>query len=414
MIVEQEKQGVMLDDFDANHLTSWLLTCGVYAYQMILRVMPVVMLDYLARKVGFNAGQLGMLVGVYYLGYCFAHIPIGLMLDHFQPRNVISGCILVCVAGLYLTIFATSQFEIFASRFLIGAGSAGGILGALKASADFYPSKFGVVLGFTILFGIVGAYFGAEPIKIALASFSYEQVIRGIILFGIMLAATVGVMYSHTRRSTLLNAKPAMSTLAECIKNKKLWSIGICTGLMVGPLSGFADLWGGNYLLQIHNLTSWESSLSITLIFVGLGVGSLVLGFLSKRLASQSRMIVYMGLGAIATLMILFGVPLLNVKVIYALCTVIGLLSAYQLLGFTMAHKLLAGQNVSVSMALLNMIIMLFGFIYHGLIGFILDTFFISSTTDALVYGADAYQAAFSVVLGGIVIGVIGFWSMKE
>ena len=58
------------------------------------------------------------------------------------------------------------------------------------------------------------------------------------------------------------------------------------------------------------------------------------------------------------------------------------------------------------------MIIMIFGFIYHSLIGFILDTFFISSTTDSLVYSADAYQAAFSVIVVGIVVGVVGFWRM--
>ena len=99
-----------------SHFITWILTSTFYAFQMILRVMPVIMLDYLARKVGLNASQLGLLAGVYYIGYCIAHIPIGIMLDRLQPRCIIAGCILICVAGLYLTSFATSTFEIFFAR----------------------------------------------------------------------------------------------------------------------------------------------------------------------------------------------------------------------------------------------------------------------------------------------------------
>lgn len=393
------------------HLITWILTSTFYAFQMVLRVMPVIMLDYLARKVGLNATQLGLLAGIYYIGYCIAHIPIGIMLDKFQPRYIISGCMLICVAGLYLTSFATSTFEIFFARFLIGIGSAAGILGSIKVISDFYRNIFGIMLGFSILIGICGAYYGAEPVRMMLTHLSYEQVIEGLILFGIMLAASIFAFYSRTVTSA--EKSPIMDNLKLAIKNHKIWYIGICAGLMVGPLEGFADLWGSNYLIQIHNITSSQGTFSVSLIFIGLGIGCPLFGYLSNHIDSSTRMISYLGFLMLVTLVILFGLGSLSASIIYVLCFIIGLLSAYQILAFTVINKLVTATNISISMALLNMIIMIFGFIYHSLIGFILDTFFISSTTDALVYGVDAYQTAFSVLLVGTVIGAIGFWRLE-
>ena len=395
-----------------NHFITWVLASTFYAFQMIMRVMPVIMLDYLAHKVGFNAAQLGLLAGIYYLGYCAAHIPIGLLLDRLQPRYIIAGCLMICVGGLYIKMHGNSTFEVFLARFLIGFGSAAGILGSIKVICDFYRPVFGIMIGLTISIGVLGAYYGAEPIRILLTSLSYEQVIEGLILFGIMLAASIVAFYART--ATAIETNPMLVTLANAFRNKKLLYIGLCSGLMVGPLEGFADFWGGNYLVQIHNINKMESTYAISLIFIGLGIGCPIFGYLSKHIDSNTRVMSYLGIFMLITLSILFGMSELNLSTVYVLCCLIGVFSSYQILSFIEVQKIESAMHISISMALLNMMIMLFGFIYHGLIGFILDTFFISSTTDALVYGADAYQAAFSVILVGIAIGAVGFWRMKE
>jgi MFS family permease len=395
-----------------NHLITWILASTFYAFQMTLRVIPVLMLYHLTYKVGFNASQLGLLTGIYYIGYCIAHIPIGLMLDRVQPRYIIAGCLLICVAGLYIKMFASSTFDIFLARFLIGFGSAAGILGSVKVVCDFYRPTFGIMLGLTISIGILGAYYGAEPIRMLLASLSYEQVIEGLILFGIMLAASIVAFYG--RSVTTTETSPMLTTLRNAFKNKKLLYIGLCTGLMVGPLEGFADLWGMNYLVQIHHLTATEATYSISLIFIGLGIGCPTFGYLSNRIDSYTKVIAYIGILMLITITTLFYASGLNLSMIYIACFVIGVLSSYQILSFVIVQKMESATNISISIALLNMMIMVFGFIYHSLIGFILDTFFISSTVNTLIYGVDAYQAAFSVILVGIIIGAVGFWRIKD
>ncbi len=383
---------------------------------MTLRVLPAVMIDFLARKVGFDAGDLGLLAGIYYVGYSFAQIPVGVCLDTYSPKYVIFGCIMLCVSGLYITAFASSLAEIFIARFLIGIGSVAGILGAVKAIGDFYPKNYGVVLGLTVMIGVCGAYYGAEPIRRMLVVLSPEQVMQGLGLFGIILAASILALYSKSsKKEEATEEKLDIKAIFNfAIKNKKFWMIGLFGGLMVGPLEGFADLWGIKYLMQIHGLTNEQAALSITMIFVGLGVGGPILGYLTKNIFALRSTIVFSGALLLLLFLALFTVTGFNPFAIYIVCLFIGIFSAYQIVVFTLATTIASHKMVAIATAIVNMTIMIFGFVYHTAIGFVLDKFFVSARSDMLVYDATAYHSAFAVVLVGIVLGTIGFYRLKD
>jgi predicted MFS family arabinose efflux permease len=391
---------------------TWLLSSVFYAFQMTLRVLPVVMIDFLSRRVGFNAGELGLLAGIYYIGYSMAHIPIGICLDNYSSRYTIFVCILLCVLGLYLTAFAEDLWEIFISRFIIGVGSVGGILGAAKLVVDFYPKNYGLMLGLTVTIGVCGAYYGAQPIRQMLVSLSPEQVMQGLGLFGIILAASIWALYVTKPKESTSKKLSVKDTLKFAMKNRNFWIMGLCGGLMVGPLEGFADLWGIKYLTQIHGLSYSEAAFGITLIFIGLGIGTPILGFITKNITDLRKVIICSGIALLILLLTLFSGLELEGWVIYIICLFIGIFSAYQIVVFTLATNLATAEIMSVATAIVNMTIMIFGFIYHAAIGYMLDIFFVSSDTNMLVYTNYAYQCSFAVILLGIILGVIGFYNI--
>jgi MFS family permease len=59
-----------------------------YAYQFILRVMPNIMLDDIMQQFHIDAAVFGQYSGVYYIGYCLMHLPIGIMMDRYGTKNV--------------------------------------------------------------------------------------------------------------------------------------------------------------------------------------------------------------------------------------------------------------------------------------------------------------------------------------
>ena len=69
---------------------AWMIASLFYAYQYILRVMPNIMLNDIMQQFDINTATFGQFSGVYYIGYSLMHLPIGIMLDRFGPKKIIT------------------------------------------------------------------------------------------------------------------------------------------------------------------------------------------------------------------------------------------------------------------------------------------------------------------------------------
>ena len=112
-----------------------------YAYQYILRVMPNIMLSDITEQFNMGAATFGQFSGIYYIGYSLMHLPVGIMLDRYGPKKVMSGAILLSVAGLTPLIFASHWAYPIAGRLLIGVGSSAAILGVFKIIRMSFEEK---------------------------------------------------------------------------------------------------------------------------------------------------------------------------------------------------------------------------------------------------------------------------------
>ena len=63
------------------------------------------MVEELMRDFAVGAGVLGHLSAAYFYGYAGMQIPVGLLLDRFGPRRLMTVAALVCAGGCVL--FAT-------------------------------------------------------------------------------------------------------------------------------------------------------------------------------------------------------------------------------------------------------------------------------------------------------------------
>ena len=135
----------------------WMTASIFYAYQYIIRVMPNIMLGDIMNQFHMDAAVFGQFSGVYYIGYSLMHLPIGIMLDRYGPKNVMSGCILLTVVGLLPILFAEHWVYPLVGRLLIGIGSSAAILGTFKIIRMAFAEKhFTRMLTFTVTIGLIG------------------------------------------------------------------------------------------------------------------------------------------------------------------------------------------------------------------------------------------------------------------
>ena len=154
---------------------------------------------------------------------------------------------------------------------------------------------------------------------------------------------------------------------------------------MVGPLEGFADGWATTFLkvayphIHEHLFSSLPS-----LILLGLAIGAPILGYIAEKTEAYYTLIITCGIGMLLGFAIIF-LQLDFIQLLTVVFFAIGMFSAYQTLvihkSCTFAPEKLSG----LSAACANMVIMIFGYFFHTVIGEVIES---SSTADHYTFSA--------------------------
>lgn len=380
----------------------WMTASLFYAYQNILRVMPNIMLEDIMRQFNINAALFGQLSGVYYITYSLMHIPVGLMLDRYGPRNILPACIAMTVLGLTPILFADHWAYAVAGRALVGMGSSAAILGTFKIIRMTFDEKnFSKMLGFAVLIGLLGSIYGGGPVSYLCGLWGYQAVVQMVSIAGLALAA---ITYFMMPKMVMDDQSTVTSNLKEVFTNPRVWLICLSAGLMVGPLEGFADVWGAAYLKGLYGLDVTTASTLTSMIFVGMCVGAPLLPALAD--ATRKHLGVVIGAG---TMMALCFVALLagffNIKSMTVGFFVVGMCCAYQIVAIYKASTYVPEHVAGLTTAVANMIIMSFGYAFHAVIGYVVHQCGGAQVSQALAYGI-------SVVPVALALGVLGFISL--
>ena len=84
----------------------WLTGALFFFYAWVVRVAPSVMIEELMRDFAVGAAAIGNLSAFYFYGYAGMQVPIGMMMDRFGPRRLMTAAAGVCALGCVL--FAVS------------------------------------------------------------------------------------------------------------------------------------------------------------------------------------------------------------------------------------------------------------------------------------------------------------------
>jgi predicted MFS family arabinose efflux permease len=351
-----------------NNYIAWFIVSIFYAYQYILRVMPNIMMTDLMKKFDVGAVGFGQFSGIYYIFYSLAHLPIGIFLDRFSPRIVMSLCILCTSLGLVPLVYADQWLYPILGRALIGVGSSAAILGAFKIiRLSFEEKHFTRMLSISVMIGLMGAIYGGAPVKYLCDQHSTDVVIQIFLLGGLCLAA---LSYFILPKTTTQHTKTSVfNDLSHILTNKRVLITCISAGLMVGPLEGFADVWATTFLKQYYALDDQIAASLPSSIFLGMCFGAPVLSLLAEKFNAYRGTIIASGL-IMASVFILLLLKYLTPTHMFITFALVGVCSAYQIIAIYKASTYVEEHQAGLTTAIANMIIMSFGYAFHSSIGY--------------------------------------------
>lgn len=413
---------------------AWLI-CGLgavyYSYEYFLRISPSVMEHALRDHFNLSATGFGLLSAFYYYAYVPLQLPVGVLLDRYGPRLLITLACLVCVIGTFIFAGTTVFWVAAAGRFLVGFGSAFAFVGVLKLATIWLPEdKLAMVSGLAAALGTIGAMIGDNLLGTLVMKIGWRETVNLTAFFGIGLSVVLwfGIRdkKSHQRKSgTVDNFKKSMIDLGIIAKNKQIWINGMFGCLVYLPTTVFAELWGIPYLKHAHNLTQEGADFANSLLFLGFTVGAPLMGYISDKLKRRKAPMLFGATGAGIVMMIVLYMPGLSATHINVLMFLLGLLYSAQCIVFAVGRELSPNEAAGTAMAMTNMIVMLGAMFLQPLVGRLLD---LSLSThlaniplqdipvDKLqqMYTADDYQFALSIIPIGIIIAAILTFFLKE
>ncbi|MGI4852201.1 MAG: MFS transporter [Janthinobacterium lividum] len=377
----------------------WGIASIFYAYQYILRVMPNIMLHDIMTQFHIDTALFGQFSGVYYIGYSLMHLPIGIMLDRYGPRYVMTGCILLTVMGMLPLLYAEDWLYPLAGRMLIGVGSSAAILGTFKIIRMMFREQlFTRMLSLSVTIGVIGAIYGGGPLGYMCEVWGYKTVIYIFALIGLILAL---ITYMLVPNIPAASQQPVMSDIKTVFRNKKVIMLCLLAGMMVGPLEGFADVWGSEFLKQFYRFDITTANYLPSIIFMGMCFGGPALSFIAEKTNQYWGAII--GAGTIMFLSFTALVSgLLTISTMTLSFILVGICCAYQILAIYKASTFVPDHVVGLTTAVANMIIMIFGYGFHTAIGLVINAY--GNTNIAYAYGIAVIPVTLFLAITGLII----------
>ena len=395
-----------------------------YCYEYLLRASPSVMTQELMRFYHLTGAQYGNLSGsFYYYSYVVMQIVVGLLMDRFGPRRLLTVACALCALGAYLFACSDHLAVAMIGRFLIGFGSAFAFVGAAKLATIWLPpERFALVSGIIFCLGMLGAMFGGIILHHMVSIVGWQVSIFGAAAVGIVLTAIIWMVvrdsnpyhenhYSH-HTPTL---KQVLLGLVQAVKSTQIWFIGAAGCLLYLFLSAFAELWGPAYLEQAQGLNSSDAVSANSLVYLGCAIGAPLWGWFSDWIGRRRLPIMISAFSSFSVICVLLYVHGLSLPHLYILSFLFGFVSSAQILVFAVAREVTPIKISGTTVGLLNMLVMVGGVIFPPIVGKLLDMNWDNTWVDgARVYSEHAFTVALSVLPIGILLGLVMMCFVRE
>ena len=399
----------------------WLPAALLFTYAFFHRVAPSVMIDPLMRDLGIGAAVLGNLSAFYFYAYASLQIPVGMAVDRWGPRRVLTAAAAFCALGSLCFALADTLGWLYLGRLMIGAGSAFGFVGALTlAGRWFAPRRFALVSGLTMMAGMAGGILGQAPLAVVIDAVGWRAPLLGAAAAGWLLALGIWAIV-RDRPPGAATEDPGdrgpgiAASLWQVLGRRQNWIIAVVGAATSAPLLAFAGLWGVAWLMQVQGMTRPEAAATTSALLIGWALGAPLAGHLSDRLARRKPALIAATGGGLACLCALLYLPGLPGAALPVLFFVTGLFLSAMVVCFAIVREINASAVTGTALAFFNMTVVGAGALFQPLIGALLDLNWDGALAEgAPLYSPDAYRAAFSVLVIFLIAGLGAAFLVRE
>jgi MFS family permease len=381
-----------------------------FLYEFFLRSSMGAMEDIFRHDLGTNSATVAFISSAYFLAYSIMQIPVGILIDKFGVRKMGTVAVLVTAVGCLLFSMSHTVMGAWWGRFGIGFGSAFAFVMMFKIILDWFPGKYlGFMGGMTQVLGIIGPILAGAPFAYALTvtNDDWRGIFHIVVLIGVVLAIVYWLVVRDKIKSNIsdLDVKPKEHTIAKLkklIKIKQLWAAAVFAFFVYPAIEVIGSLFGVPFM-QHHGFSLNDAAGSVSFVWLGLGLGSPFVGWISDRLQKRKPVLTMCAVfGALITLAIVWG-GMTSLTLFSGLFFLLGVATGAQTLSFTIVVENVPRELEGTAVGFNNMFVLMGAAIGQMFSGWMLHY----SQGAGGVHNLLGYQIALSVCVGSFVVAIL-------
>ncbi|MBK2260088.1 MFS transporter, partial [Francisella tularensis] len=385
-----------------------------------------------------NATQTGALGSAFFWSIIICQLFLaGPIIDKFGFRLISPISITISATGVILFVVAANLGSLsmaYIARITTGLGVSFATISYLKAvSVWFEPRKFAFAASFLATAAMIGALCAQAPLayliticgdwKMAMLLFSVASLLIAVVYYIVVRDFNP----KQPEASSPNNQLKTLDVLKEVIKNKNNWLLTFYVGLSFTAVDAFAGFWGNAYFREAYHISREEAASIISMIFIGMAIGSPIIGKLSEILDSRKGVMIFFHIiGTIALSFVLLTKTSSTISAI--LLFIFGLCLGIYMLSFAIGNHINPIIITATVAAFINTGEPILGAIFDPLIGYFLDWSWTgkyinkagevvsqyTSSADIKYFELESYHFAFTTLVASMIASLVILVMIKD
>ena len=374
---------------------------------VFLRSANAVIAPDLMHDIGLNAEQLGSMTSFYYITFALMQLPLGAALDRYGSRFVIPLLMIPAVVGCFVYARATSYPEVAIGRLLIGVGTAGGLMGAVRSFGNWVPAnRLATMTTSMMALGGIGGIMTTSPMAWVNAQYGWQSIFYGSSVIVSVIALCIWFWTrDFPEGSTIVRSTGnPFEGFVDIYTHRAFWRMAPLYFSMLGTLLAVQTLWAGPFLYDVLSYSPAQAGSALLMMGFGAILGYACSGPLADRFGAPWMLVAAQVL-LIATLTVFVATPRIPsqglVGVLY-LCFSLG--AAFNVILLPQARTLFAVHMSGRAATALNIFGFIGAFFFQRTMGYVIELHGKDAVGHYLTRG---FQWAFAIPLACAVAALL-------
>ena len=390
----------------------WLVGLSLYFLAVFHRSSLAVAGIAASERFGISAAQLSTFVMLQLVVYAAMQVPVGLLLDRFGPRRILTIGALVLAAAQAGFAFADSYPLAVLARVVVGLGDAMTFVCVLRLVTTWFPSRqIPLVTQLTGVLGQLGALVAAAPMTWALTELGWTTTYLVAASAGLPLVVVL-LLVVHDEPGARRVLGPPLSWTSIRLSLADSWRHpGTRLGFWTHFTTQFSAttlglLWGYPFFVQGQGRSPAEAGALLTLLVLAVMVAGPTFAWAITRDPWQRSTLVLSIIGAVAAVwtLVLAWPSTAPTWLLILLVVVAGVGGPASMIGFDFGRSFNPPDRLGAATGIINQGGFIASLLLVVMIGLVLDWRTPGASTD---YSLDAFRWAMSTqyvlwVVGGL------------